>query len=67
MLDRLAEEHVAIHGLLERLDSGLVAYASDPGRFTDLAGAVDGLAEALVSHLGYEEHELVEPPLRMGL
>jgi hypothetical protein len=25
------------------------------------------LAEALVSHLGYEEHELVEPPLRMGL
>jgi hypothetical protein len=25
------------------------------------------LAEALVSHLGYEEHELVEPPSRMGL
>lgn len=66
-LDRLAGEHVANHGLLERLDAALVAYARDPGRFTDLAAAVNGLAEALVSHLGYEEHELVEPLSRMGL
>ena len=65
VLDRLTEEHHVIHDVLERVDAALVATVGDPKRITDLQEAVDLLTDTLLSHLSYEEHELVEPMARM--
>lgn len=72
VLDRLKEEHQAIHKILERIDRALVAFVADPpgrptGRLDDLRAAVDLLTDSLLSHLSYEERELVEPLARHGL
>jgi alkanesulfonate monooxygenase SsuD/methylene tetrahydromethanopterin reductase-like flavin-dependent oxidoreductase (luciferase family)/hemerythrin-like domain-containing protein len=68
VLDRLMEEHQAIHKILERIDRALVAFVGDPaGRLDDLRAAVDLLTDSLLSHLSYEERELVEPLARHGM
>ncbi|MGN9844576.1 hemerythrin domain-containing protein [Nonomuraea sp. H19] len=67
VLDRLTEEHHAIHKILERVDRALVAFVTDPAGLDDLSAAVDLLTDSLLSHLSYEEHELVEPLARHGL
>jgi hypothetical protein len=67
VLDRLTEEHRVIHDVLERVDAALVATVSDPNGITELASAVDLLTDTLLSHLSYEERELVEPMARMPL
>lgn len=67
VLDRLAEEHQVIHGVLEELDRRLVEHLKAPGEFTELQRAVDRLTDTLRSHLSYEEHELVEPLARVGM
>ncbi len=62
VVDRLEQEHEALHELVERIDRTLVAEPLDvPG----LRAAVDLLTDALLSHLSYEEHELVEPLARL--
>ncbi|WP_326799875.1 hemerythrin domain-containing protein [Streptomyces sp. NBC_01808] len=61
VLDRLSEEHLVIHDVLERVDRALVAFVAGPEGAAELRGAVDLLAEALLSHLSYEEDELVAP------
>lgn len=78
VLDRLTEEHHAIHGVIERIDQALVALVgsggaggaeADPGGGGALDGlrdSVDLLTDALLSHLAYEERELVEPMARFG-
>ena len=78
VIDRLAEEHVAIHDVLERVDRALVAFvagAAGPGDAAGAAGpdgakaltaAVDLLTDTLLSHLSYEERELLEPLSRLG-
>ncbi|WP_327370427.1 LLM class flavin-dependent oxidoreductase [Streptomyces sp. NBC_01217] len=78
VLDRLIEEHHAIHGVIERIDRALVARVTgssgawaggEAGRDADageLRSAIDLLADALVSHLTYEERELIEPMARFG-
>ncbi|RSN05587.1 5,10-methylene tetrahydromethanopterin reductase [Nonomuraea sp. WAC 01424] len=66
VLDRLQEEHQAIHKIIERVDRTLVAFVGDPGGLDDLRAAVDLLTDALLSHLSYEEHELVPPLSRHG-
>lgn len=66
VLDRLQEEHGAIHGLIEHLDRALVALVGGPGGLDGLAVAVDRLTDALLSHLAYEEGELVGPLSRVG-
>jgi hemerythrin-like domain-containing protein len=63
--DRLAAEHVAIHGVIERLDRALVAFVADPDSGEQLRAALDLLTDSLLSHLSYEEHELVEPLARI--
>jgi hemerythrin-like domain-containing protein len=65
--DRLAEEHVAIHGLIEELDRALIAFVTDPSTGDDLRAAVDRLSDSLLSHLSYEERELVEPVTRLHI
>lgn len=67
VLDRLAEEHHVIHGVLEEVDRALVAFVSPADDGRALSGAVDLLSDTLLSHLSYEEHQLVEPLARHGM
>ncbi|NED97453.1 LLM class flavin-dependent oxidoreductase [Phytoactinopolyspora alkaliphila] len=66
VIDRLEAEHVAIHGVLERVDQALVALVAGTAGIVELRKAVDLLTDALLSHLSYEERELVEPLARLG-
>ncbi|MEU4793956.1 hemerythrin domain-containing protein, partial [Micromonospora tulbaghiae] len=66
VLDRLEEEHVVIHGVVESVDRALVELVRRPGDFTQLQEAVDLLTDTLLSHLSYEEHQIVEPLARHG-
>ncbi len=66
VIDRLAEEHVVIHDVLEELDAALVRFIADPANAQELQTAVDMLTNTLLSHLAYEERELVEPLSRLG-
>ncbi|WP_329548541.1 hemerythrin domain-containing protein [Streptomyces sp. NBC_01356] len=62
VLGRLQDEHVVIHDLLEGVDRALVKLVQ--GRVeaaTDLQDVVDTLSDALLSHLSYEENELLAP------
>ncbi|MEV6239806.1 LLM class flavin-dependent oxidoreductase [Lentzea sp. NPDC051838] len=65
VLDRLTEEHHVIHDVLERVDATLVAMVAEPKKIVDLQDAVDVLTDTLLSHLSYEERELVEPMARI--
>jgi alkanesulfonate monooxygenase SsuD/methylene tetrahydromethanopterin reductase-like flavin-dependent oxidoreductase (luciferase family)/hemerythrin-like domain-containing protein len=64
VLDRLQEEHHLIHDVLDRVDRALVALVSQPDGLKDLRAAVDQLTDSLLSHLSYEERELIEPLAR---
>jgi hemerythrin-like domain-containing protein len=66
VIDRLSEEHNVIHDVLEGLNRALVELVTDPIDFTELRMATDILTDALLSHLAYEERELVEPLARYG-
>jgi hypothetical protein len=67
VVDRLHAEHVAIAGVLARVDAALVALVSSPASgMPELRAAVDLLTDALLSHLSYEERQLVEPLGRLG-
>jgi hemerythrin-like domain-containing protein len=66
VIDRLAEEHHVIHDVLEGLNGALVELVATPGDFSDLRRATDILTDTLLSHLSYEEHQLVEPLARYG-
>ena len=65
VIDRLEQEHSVIHDLLERVDRALVQFVGTPDGMPQLRAAVDLLSDALVSHLSYEERELVEPLARL--
>ncbi|MFE9248882.1 LLM class flavin-dependent oxidoreductase [Streptomyces sp. NPDC007088] len=66
VLDRLTEEHHAIQGVIDRLDRELVGFVGGaPDRDAPVA-TLDLLADALLSHLAYEERELIEPMARFG-
>ena len=72
VVDRLAEEHVVIHDVLERVDRALVALVSAEARDTatvleEFSGTVDLLTDALLSHLSYEERELLHPLATYGM
>lgn len=68
VIDRLGEEHEAIAGVLDRVDAALVTMVGDPSAGIEpVRAAVDLLTDALLSHLSYEERELVEPLARWSL
>lgn len=67
VLDRLEIEHQAIHDVLEGVDRALVRLVSQPDGIDQLRAAVDLLSDSLLSHLSYEERELVEPIARLGV
>jgi hemerythrin-like domain-containing protein len=68
VLDRLMEEHLVIHGLLDAVDRALVALVQDTGgaALDEVAETVRALGERLLSHLAYEERELRGPLARHG-
>ena len=66
VVDRLAEEHHVIHGMLEDLDRALVAFINAPADTTPLRQALRTLTDALLSHLAYEEQQLVPALERYG-
>jgi hemerythrin-like domain-containing protein len=66
VLDRLQEEHRVIHGVLDGVDRALVNYVSQSGEAGELADAADLLTDTLLSHLAYEERELIDPLARYG-
>jgi hypothetical protein len=72
VVDRLAEEHVVIHDVLEEVDRALVQLvAAEPSgasaALEQFSGHVDALTDALLSHLSYEERELLHPLATHGM
>ncbi|MDP9270845.1 MAG: hemerythrin domain-containing protein [Chloroflexota bacterium] len=66
VLDRLTEEHLVIHDAIQEVDRALVQHMTRPENYQPIQGAIDYLTDALLSHLAYEEQELVEPLARLG-
>ena len=67
VIDRLEQEHEVIADLLERVDRAMLALVTDEDDGMAKAQAVmDLFTDALLSHLSYEERELVEPLARLG-
>jgi hypothetical protein len=54
-----------IHDVIERMDRALVGFVADAANSAELRDAVDQLTDTLLSHLSYEERELVEPLARI--
>lgn len=61
VLDRLHWEHEVIAEVIEELDRALVAMIEDPERVAEVRRVADALNDALLSHLAYEENELLGP------
>jgi hypothetical protein len=68
VLDRLSEEHVVIHHLLDDVDRVLVALVqgADAEALDAVETALQALSDRLLSHLAYEERELRGPLARHG-
>lgn len=66
VIDRLEQEHVIIHEVVDDVDRALVNLIRAPGEFSELQEAVDTLTDALSSHLAYEEQQIAEPLSRFG-
>ena len=66
VIDRLEVEHVAIHSVVDGLDRALVDHIRTPGDFGPVQEALDLLTDTLLSHLAYEEQQIMEPISRLG-
>ena len=66
VIDRLTEEHLVIADGIDAVDRALVEHMKHPEDFAPLQTAIDLLTDTLLSHLSYEERELVEPLARIG-
>ena len=66
VIDRLTEEHLVIHDAIQAVDAALVHHIAHPDDFERVQDAIDLLTDALLSHLSYEEREIVEPLARHG-
>jgi alkanesulfonate monooxygenase SsuD/methylene tetrahydromethanopterin reductase-like flavin-dependent oxidoreductase (luciferase family) len=66
VIDRLTDEHLVIHEAIEEVDHALVEHMTRPEGHDAIQDAIDFLTDALLSHLAYEEQELVEPLARLG-
>ncbi|WP_214102700.1 LLM class flavin-dependent oxidoreductase [Acrocarpospora catenulata] len=64
---RLEQEHEVVAEILTGLDAALVAMIEEPSGLDRVREQVDLLSDVLLSHLAYEEEELVEPLARLDL
>ncbi|MCW2715345.1 MAG: hypothetical protein JWN88_2392 [Frankiales bacterium] len=68
VLARLSYEHTVIHDLLVRLDALLLSVVRGESTLDASVGdALAELEEGLLSHLAYEEEELLGPIARLGV
>jgi alkanesulfonate monooxygenase SsuD/methylene tetrahydromethanopterin reductase-like flavin-dependent oxidoreductase (luciferase family)/hemerythrin-like domain-containing protein len=67
VIERLSEEHEVIAGVLTRLDEALVAMIEDAQQLGAVGSEVERLGDVLLSHLDYEEEELVPAITRLGI
>jgi len=67
VLARLKHEHEGIAEVLREVDAALVGMVADEQRLDETQTAVDNLSEALLSHLKYEEEQLLEPIGRLAI
>ena len=67
VIERLSEEHEVVAAVLTRLDAALVAMVEDPQNLGTVQDEVDRLTDVLLSHLDYEETELLGPIARLGI
>ncbi|GAA0991501.1 hypothetical protein GCM10009555_078920 [Acrocarpospora macrocephala] len=67
VVERLEQEHEVVAEILTGLDAALVAMIEDPAGLAEVRDQVDLLSNVLLSHLAYEEEELVEPLSRLDL
>ena len=67
VIERLEQEHHIIHDVLERVDRSLVALVDGAGDVAQLRESVNLLSDSLLSHLSYEERQLVGPLSRLSL
>jgi len=62
VVDRLEREHHDVAAVLEQVDHALVALVADPTEgVDDVRAAVQSLSDVLLTHLAYEEEQLVGP------
>ena len=67
VIERLSAEHEVIAGILTRLDEALVLMVDDASELPGVQAEVERLTEVLLSHLDYEEQELLGPIARLGV
>jgi hypothetical protein len=67
VIERLSEEHEVVAAVLARLDAALVAMVDDEEHLSRVQVEVDRLTDILLSHLAYEEQELLGPIARLGI
>ncbi|HEY8598678.1 MAG TPA: LLM class flavin-dependent oxidoreductase [Thermomicrobiales bacterium] len=61
VLERLHEEHEIIAAVIDRFDHALTAMVNAPDGVAQVRHVADELHDALLSHLAYEEEELLGP------
>ncbi|MDQ3929227.1 MAG: hemerythrin domain-containing protein, partial [Chloroflexota bacterium] len=59
VLDQLHWEHEVIAAQIDRVDRALVEMMNDPNNLTEVRRVADELSDMLLSHLAYEEDELL--------
>jgi alkanesulfonate monooxygenase SsuD/methylene tetrahydromethanopterin reductase-like flavin-dependent oxidoreductase (luciferase family) len=66
VIERLTDEHLVIHDAIQAVDHALVDHINHPEDYRPIEAAIDALTDSLLSHLSYEEREIVEPLARLG-
>jgi alkanesulfonate monooxygenase SsuD/methylene tetrahydromethanopterin reductase-like flavin-dependent oxidoreductase (luciferase family) len=67
VLDQLHWEHEVIAEQIDKVDKALVAMMNDPAKVEEVRRVADELGDMLLSHLAYEEDELLGPLGRLEI
>jgi hypothetical protein len=67
ILDRLTEDHEVIARMLTEVDAALVTLMQDESSLDDARAAIDRFGDVLLTHLAFEEEQLLEPIGRLAI